>query len=214
MTEHWVSTAEAFDLLTIRYDLSGRYADLEVCRAVAEDALLRRLSSGALRARAAKGHLRCGDPTGVEKESDLANAVIPAMFWSSLKGSEDADREIDWVLGDFSFSTGYNEFCASGAAFGVIFEVAGMPGADALLGSGGGPQTATNEGGKGRPAKYPWVEAALAIFGLIHRGDFKPTSQAEIEKALIEHLAVGDSAPGESTVRPYAKLLWDEYHKA
>ena len=214
MAEHWISSAEAFDLVTQRYDLSGRYADLDVCRAVAEDALLKRLSGAALRARAAKGRMRSGDPFGFEEEADFVNDLIPAKFWLSLRRSEDVDREIDWVLGDFTFAIGQDEHCASGEAFGVFFEVAGIPGAEALLQSESSSQFVSQEGGRGRPAKYDWVAASLAIFGLIHRGDFKPECQAEIEMALIKHLADGDSAPGESTVRPFAKLIWEESRKA
>lgn len=67
---------------------------------------------------------------------------------------------------------------------------------------------------RGRKAKYDWPAATLAIFGRIHRGDFKPESQAEIEKALQAYLAQGDKEPSESTVRPYAKLIWDEAQQA
>lgn len=67
---------------------------------------------------------------------------------------------------------------------------------------------------RGRRPKYDWLAASLHIFGLINRGDFKPECQADVEKALIDHLADGDNAPGESTVRPYAKLIWDENAKA
>jgi hypothetical protein len=51
------------------------------------------------------------------------------------------------------------------------------------------------------------------IWGKLHRGELIPQTQAEIETALILHLTKGDDAPGESTVRPFAKLIWDEFQK-
>lgn len=66
----------------------------------------------------------------------------------------------------------------------------------------------------GRKPTYDWPATTVAVFGLIYRGDLKPQNQADIERALIEHLTKGDGAPSESTVRPYAKLVWDEYNKA
>ncbi len=71
-----------------------------------------------------------------------------------------------------------------------------------------------NDVKRGRKPKYDWPAATLAIFGMIYRGDLKPELQADIERALIDHLTLGDSAPSESTARPYAKLIWDEYSKA
>jgi hypothetical protein len=76
------------------------------------------------------------------------------------------------------------------------------------------PVEVVSETSRGRRPRYDWPAASVHIFGLINRGDFKPQCQADIEKALIEHLADGDDAPGESTVRPYAKLIWDENSKA
>lgn len=67
---------------------------------------------------------------------------------------------------------------------------------------------------RGRPARYDWPAASIAVFGQIHRGDFKPESQADIERALIAHLTDADGGPSESTVRPYAKLIWEESQKA
>ena len=66
----------------------------------------------------------------------------------------------------------------------------------------------------GRRPKYNWPAASLAVFGKIHRGDFKPANQADIERALIAHLGDQHGGPSESTVRPYAKLIWEESQKA
>ena len=71
-----------------------------------------------------------------------------------------------------------------------------------------------NEPQRGRKPKYDWPAATLAVFGLIYRGELKPNIQADIERALIDHLTQGDNGPSESTVRPYAKLIWEESQKA
>ena len=77
------------------------------------------------------------------------------------------------------------------------------------------PQSITNATSQvGRKPKYDWPAATLAVFGRIHRGDFKPQSQADIERALIDHLSEEQGGPSESTVRPYAKLIWLESQKA
>ncbi len=71
-----------------------------------------------------------------------------------------------------------------------------------------------NDTKRGRKPKYDWPAATLAVFGLIYRGDLKPENQADIERALIDHLASGDNTPSESTVRPHARQIWVEYSKA
>lgn len=71
-----------------------------------------------------------------------------------------------------------------------------------------------HESKRGRRPHYDWPAASLAIFGLIYRGDLKPETQADIERALIGHLTKGDNSPSESTVRPFAKQIWDEYSRA
>ena len=210
MGEHWISSAEAIETLARRYDGSGRCADHEASLALAEDALLKRLVNSALRARASRGQMCWGDPLGDETVSNFDNECLPSSFWSSLSQCGDADRQIDWILGDFSFNSGTGQSCATGNAFDVHFEVGGIPGASRLQ-QVGGSQTAAQ---RGRPLKFDWVGAVLTIFGLIYRGELKPNEQADIERALIDHLSDGDNAPGEATARIYAKKIWLEYQKA
>src|SRR5690606_18601928 len=66
---------------------------------------------------------------------------------------------------------------------------------------------------RGRKPKYDWPAACVAIYGQLERGELIPQVQADIEKALIAHLTHGDNVPTESTVRPSAKLLWEEFKK-
>jgi len=70
-----------------------------------------------------------GDPFSTENENRLENECLPAAFCSALSNSEEQYRELDWVLGDFSYSSGYNEHSVSGSAFDVYFNANGIPGA-------------------------------------------------------------------------------------
>lgn len=152
-----------------------------------------------------------GDPLAMESECHFVNECLPSTFWWALSVSEPKDRELDWVLGDFSYSSGFNDQCASGSAFDVHFDANGIPGASH-------PAEADNiatssKSRPGRPAQYDWPKTVLAIFGLIYRGDLKPENQAEIERAIIDHLSDENGGPSESTVRPFAKLIREEYEK-
>lgn len=209
MSEQWISSSKAIESLAQRYDDSGRFASYEVSLAVAEDALLHRLANSALRARARYAEMRGGSPLSDKSVRSFTEEVIPSSFWQSLKGSEDSDRSLDWVLGDFSYATGYNEFCESGQAFDVHFDVTALPGGAGISSNSQG----TGGTNAGRPARFDWPNAVLKIFGLIYRGDLKPSKQADIERALLDYLSIDDKAPSESTVRPYAKMIWEEYQK-
>jgi len=66
----------------------------------------------------------------------------------------------------------------------------------------------------GRKPTYDWQAAMTAIWGKIFRGELLPENQAMIERALILHLTKDNKEPSESTVRPYAKQVWEEFSKA
>lgn len=71
------------------------------------------------------------------------------------------------------------------------------------------------QGKRGRKTSYDWYAAISTIWGKLFRNELLPLpeNQADIEKALIDMLRVGDKEPGESTVRPYAKYIFEEYQK-
>ncbi|MCK0097826.1 hypothetical protein MWU38_00385 [Qipengyuania sp. S6317L1] len=75
-------------------------------------------------------------------------------------------------------------------------------------------EAASERATRGRRPKYDWPESVLAVFGFIHRGELRPETQADIERALIAYLSGEEGGPSESTVRPYAKLIWTESQKA
>lgn len=135
---------------------------------------------------------------------------VPLWFWRDF--TDQGNAKFEWPLGKVK-----GEGRKDGALLrielqGLHFHRSGLVNlgiAEARTQNGTAP-----ESNRGRRPKYDWPAASLHVFGLINRGDFKPECQADIERALIEHLTVGDNAPGESTVRRYAKLIWKENLKA
>lgn len=65
----------------------------------------------------------------------------------------------------------------------------------------------------GRPAAYDWLEATNAIWAKLYGNELIPQVQADIERALILHLRKGDAEPGQSTVRPFAKAIWEKFQE-
>ena len=66
---------------------------------------------------------------------------------------------------------------------------------------------------RGRPVAYDWLEATNSIWAKLYGNELKPQTQADIEKALMQHLRRGDIEPGESTVRPFAKAIWEKFQE-
>jgi hypothetical protein len=213
MAEQWIPCSEAIRLLAQLYDQSDRYADYEISLLVAADTLLNRLANDAMQARAGKAEMSWGNPLMEENAKYYNNENIPSSFWRSLKRCEESERELDWVVGDFSYMNGSNDHCFWGSAFNVQIDMAGLPGSMTTSAAFDAPAS-TEPRGAGRPARFDWPDAVLSIFGLIYRGELKPANQAEVERALLSHLSDGQSSPSESTVRPYAKKIWDEFSKA
>jgi hypothetical protein len=135
---------------------------------------------------------------------------VPLWFWRDfLKPSQSTH---DWSHNKLKGRGVRNKHSETIELQGLYFHRSGLsplglsdPEIDAV------PQTGS---ARGRKPTYDWPSATLAIFGQIHRGDFKPDNQADVEKRLQTHLAKGDKEPSESTVRPFAKLIWEESQKA
>jgi len=62
----------------------------------------------------------------------------------------------------------------------------------------------------GRKTKYNWPEAVSKCWSLIYLGTLKVDKQKDIESWLIDFLSKPDDVPTESTVRPYAKLIFQD----
>lgn len=135
---------------------------------------------------------------------------VPLWFWRDFTAKGRA--KFEWPLGKVSGEGRKDGGPHRIELQGLHFHRSGLINLGIETAHTGAEQT--DDANRGRRPKYDWPAASLCIFGLINRGDFKPECQADIEKALIEHLSDGDFAPGESTVRPYAKLIWEENLKA
>lgn len=134
---------------------------------------------------------------------------IPIWFWEGFPGG--ADSTTDWELGRFSWPV----FAPNGSR---LVELSGVyflkNSVEAILGLDAELPNVPNKQSRGRKPTYDWPAALNAIWGQIVRGDLQPKNQAQIEKAFQAYLARGDREPSESTVRPYAKQIWDEHEKA
>lgn len=166
---------------------------------------------------------RLGFLAGVAVEAQGVSRTINFLRWDW----EQREWEIpEWFWTDFARPVGAKTSWETGSFAGEgvspigsrLIEVSGVhflrSSVEACLSISEQPATSESSGRVGRRPKYDWPAATLAIFGLIHRGDFKPSSQADVERCLIEHLTEGENSPSESTVRPYAKLIWEEAAKA
>lgn len=66
---------------------------------------------------------------------------------------------------------------------------------------------------RGPKPRYDWGAAVNSIWARIYDSEFSPSTQADIERALIALLSQGGEGPGESTVRPYAALIWQKFQQ-
>lgn len=148
-------------------------------------------------------------PSKLDPSSRYSSMVwdVPLWFWRDF--IDDGDVQ-DWSLSKIKGDGRREGRWIKIALQGVHFHRSGL----ANLGLEA-ETTPEKEGARtGRRPTYDWPKACLAIFGEIHRGNFKPEVQADVERALILHLSEGDNGPSESTVRPYAKRIWEEAWKA
>ena len=132
---------------------------------------------------------------------------VEPWYWQDFTAP--SKSTLNWELGNFSGSgegpTGIQYVILSGVHFHRK-SLAALESAKASL-----LQPESQK--RGRKPEYDWGAASSSIWGRLHRGEFLARTQADIEGALIDALSKGDKSPGESTVRPHAKLIWEEYQK-
>jgi hypothetical protein len=169
-----------------------------------EQARLGFISAKAVEAQGVKDH-----NDFIEWDWEEREWPIPIWFWEGFPGGEGSTT--DWELGRFSWQV----LAPNGSR---LIELSGVhflkDSVEAILGVDAEPPNAANRQPRGRKPTYDWPTASNAIWGQLVRGDLQPKNQAQIEKAFQAHLAQGDKEPSESTVRPFAKKIWDEYKKA
>ncbi len=185
------------------------YTDLRFQPAVAGDALIELGRQGLITARAvlAEGQteqLPAGGAKWDKREWD-----IPTWFWTNFTGHGTSRQ--DWELGKFAGKGFAQQRPQKITLSGVYFlrsSLLPIPALEAMTLTG-----AEDKGTRGRKPSYDWEALVNAIWGAIYRGDFDPGSQAEIEREMQRRLTKGEKEPAESTVRPHASRVWNEFLK-
>jgi hypothetical protein len=184
------------------------YAQTSSMQAGAE--ILEACKLGQITARAARAS-GFADASRSGKSSEWAAIEwdVPLWFWREF--TESHESTLDWRLGTARGKAFRNGARQTIELQGLHFHRSGM----AFLGLTDSEQEteAKAQSNRGRRPKYDWPTACVSIYGKLARGELMAKVQADVEQALIAHLTVGDDGPNESTVRPYAKLLWEDHLK-
>ena len=196
--EEWISASDLLDLMSVK---GGPYSAklLEACQ-------LGKIAGRAMRAR------RCHRVTYAGPDLHIWGAIewdVPLYFWRDFATGQRAN--VDWLLSRFSGHGGNEHSFDDIELQGVHFHRCGLTNLG-LEKANADEAPAKSRGG--RKPSHDWPAACVHVFGLIYRGELKPRNQADVERAFIDHLTEGDAIPSESTVRPYAKRIWEEAQKA
>lgn len=166
---------------------------------------------GHLSARAvrASGIERTYGTMGTERSWGAREWDVPVWFWRDYTKTERSS--LDWSTGKMRGKGRRNQIDETIELQGVHFHRSGLP----LLGiaDSAGAALLSEKAKPGRRPTYDWGRAIANVWGQIYRGDMKPDTQADIERALQATLSEGDHEPTESTVRPYAKHIWEEFQR-
>jgi len=73
------------------------------------------------------------------------------------------------------------------------------------------PSPAIEVNAGGRPTALDWEAAALEMAGRYYRGDFKPSSIADVIAEIQKWAERVDGGPNENTVRPHAKRIFEAF---
>ncbi len=173
------------------------------------DAIVAAAGLGFIAGRAVLGQGSTGARDEIDWSWQEREWDIPQWFWTnfSIAGSS----SFDWVTGRFS-GNGYSPTKLTSITLsGVYFLRASLA---ALASEPTAPDDQSTVAPKrGRKQEYDWEAATARVWGQIFRGELIPENQADVEKAFQRALSVGDKEPGESTVRPYANRVWEEFKK-
>lgn len=176
----------------------------------AGSAILEASRMGQLVARAVRASGVVDNPDQGKGEWAAREWDVPLWFWRDFTQSNSSNQ--DWGLGKARGVGRRNNRRETIELQGLHFHKAGLPN----LGLAPTNEEAAANGAaavRGRRPKYDWASATAAIWGRIYRGELIPENQADIERALQAELATGDDEPSVSTVRPFARPIWDEFKK-
>lgn len=196
----WVTAREACHLA---YSLYGHNPMISA-RAIIEMAGLGFVAGRAVLAQGENGSRDELDWSWQEREWDIA-----PWFWTDFTFHGTSNQ--NWDIGRFSGRGVSPTRLTFITLTGVYFHKASLA---ALASERSTPEVETTDAPKrGRKPEYDWDVATSVIWGKIYRGELIPDNQAQVEKAFQMLLAKGDKEPSESTVRPYASRIWQEFNK-
>lgn len=175
-----------------------------------EAAIVESCQLGLIAGRAGRMHSESSETGSRMDPTETHSAIewdIPLWFWRDFVGPDQ--------FHDFGLNKAHGRGSRRRRRFtvqlqGVHFHRSGL----VNLGLEPPANAAAPKSKAGRRPKYDWSKATAAIWGQIFRGELLPEKQADVEQALQSQLAEGDEEPSESTVRPYAKDIWEESQKA
>lgn len=168
---------------------------------------------------------RCGKYRAVDEEGDIRDRVetlVSGEFWRIHQASDSPTA--DWRSGRFAIvlraedGIGWREI----ALFGVEFceedlrKVFSLPPPSfavfpegALLATSSQAPPARIAHRRGPKPKAFWGEAMAAVDAKISAGELLASTQADIERAMMNWIVDEGYDAGESTVRNYAKPIWE-----
>lgn len=200
----WISAADAVDLVLPLYDRAG----------LAQTALIAEAAGDRLATRCDRfEHEGARGAFGLGRE-------LTSKFWRDFERG-DRERE-DWFVGSFVFHEDDDlrderwtrafgvEFCANDIrrvfrlrepSFAVFPEGA--------LRMAETPAHLPNQKRRGPKPKTFWGDAMAAVEAGISSGELLASSQADVERAMMNWIVEQGWDAGESTVRNYAKPVWE-----
>lgn len=215
----WVIPQDAIEALARRHDLSGRFADYEVCLRAAEETIMGRLVAGRLPTVASYVRVTPG-PLGDEWLVEHHDEAVPAYFWLRWSRAAVTRREADWLVGDFKFDdreSGGQP--AWGEAFDVRFDADSFRGVAMGASQSVQPSAQQLNGNRGRKPANWWPDFAeeLAIYCL--KEDPPEGSGTEGQSEMIDAIfgrmaARGKSEPSRTTVQPVINEILRRWRSA
>lgn len=142
---------------------------------------------------------------GQSGKAKIPKCPVPVEFWGGRAMIP------DWESGDFTAQVHQNGSEQEWRAFGVTFErsqimVMAPPNAGTIA----SPKQATNKNSSksGRPAGTDWEAVMIELARQLYEGELIPRVQADVEKAIADHLSADGVSMSESTIREHARPLW------
>jgi hypothetical protein len=162
------------------------------------------------------------DSDPVEREDQL----VAPFFWQVFEKSTNGRLPHDWAAGTFGFKQrphglGWRrvqlwgvEFCEDDirrefnlpARSLAVFPMGAL---QTIADATNGPPSALNRSRRGPKPKTFWGDAMAATEASISSGELLASSQADVERAMLDWIIRQGFDAGESTIRNYAKPVWD-----